>query len=84
MIEQFISYIAHNPSDITSPLYLELNTTAMLTAMGDVNGKVTLYDANAQTGDSPYVKLYDKGQRQRMATFLGGSYTEKQTRHRFN
>jgi hypothetical protein len=79
LIEAFINYIAHNPADTTSPLYLELNTSAMLTAMGDANGKVTIYDNNAQAGDTPYVKLSDEGKRQRMATFLGGSYTEKQT-----
>jgi hypothetical protein len=78
MIEQFINYISHNPTDETSPLFLELNTTSMLTAQGG-SDKVRLYDSNAQEGNSPYVKLYDKGQRQRMATFLGGSYTEKQT-----
>ena len=79
MIEQFINYIAHTPADTGSPLYLELNKPAMLTAQGNVNGKVTIYDSNAATGDSPYVKLSDQGKRQRMATFLGGSYTEKQT-----
>jgi hypothetical protein len=79
MIEQFIDYIAHSPTDETSPLYLELNTTAMLTAQGNVNGKVTLYDANAQLGDSPYVKLSDQGGRERAAKFTnGGSYWEKQ------
>jgi hypothetical protein len=36
MIETFISYLAHTPTDETSPLYLELNTTAMLTAQGNV------------------------------------------------
>jgi hypothetical protein len=82
MIEQFINYISHNPTDETSPLFLELNTTAMLLALGNATeqpDKVRIYDSNAQEGNSPYVKLYDKGQRQRMATFLGGSYTEKQT-----
>src|SRR5689334_21680468 len=78
MIEEFISYIAHQPSDSLSPLFLELNTPAMLTAQGGAD-KVRVYDANAQEGNSPYVKLYDRGGRQRMATFLGGSYLEKQT-----
>jgi hypothetical protein len=78
MIEQFINYISHNPTDETSPLFLELNTTAMLTAQGGAD-KVRLYDSNAQTGNSPYVKLYENGRREKLATFTsGGSYIEKQ------
>jgi hypothetical protein len=47
--------------------------------MGSGADKVRLYDNNASEANMPYVRLLDKGQRQRMATFLGGSYTEKQT-----
>jgi hypothetical protein len=82
MIEAFIDYAAHQPTDTTSPLYLELNTAGMLGAQfGNslTSDRVTIYDANAQIGNTPYVKLYDRGQRQRMQTFLGGSYIEKQT-----
>ena len=78
MIETLINYIAHNPSDTTSPLYLELNTADMLVAQGSVD-KVRLYDANSSEGNTPYVKLSDGGARQRLSTYLGGSYLEKQT-----
>lgn len=78
MIEVLITFLAHTPTDATSPLYLELNTVAMLAAMGGPD-KVRVYDTNASEGNSPYVKLSDQGKRQRVDTFLGGSYTEKQT-----
>jgi hypothetical protein len=79
VVEQFISYLAHEPSDTTSPLFLELNTAALLAAIGGPDSGVHIYDSNAQEANLPYVKLYDAGQRQLMATFLGGSYLEKQT-----
>jgi hypothetical protein len=83
LVEQFINYLCHNPSDTTSPLYLELNTSSMLYAQfgnSSTSDRVTIYDANAQIANTPYVKLSDQGQRQRMATFTnGGSYWEKQT-----
>jgi glutamate-1-semialdehyde aminotransferase len=79
MIESLINYVVHSPSDEGSPLFLELNTADMLVAMGSGADKVRLYDNNASEANMPYVRLLDKGQRQRMATFLGGSYTEKQT-----
>lgn len=78
MIETLINYIAHNPTDEGSPLFLELNTADMLLAQGGPD-KVRLYDANAAEANSPYVKLWDQGQRQRLGTYLGGSYLEKQT-----
>ncbi|MBA3829890.1 MAG: hypothetical protein H0X33_13200 [Taibaiella sp.] len=76
MIENFISYLAHEPTNTTAPLFLELNTSDMLTVQNTT--KVLIYDSNASAGDSPYVKVWDKGQRERTATFLGGSYNEKQ------
>lgn len=79
MVENFISYLIHQPSDSTSPLFLELNTADMLTALGSPDSGVHVYDVNASEANLPYVKLYDNGGRQRMATFLGGSYQEKQT-----
>jgi hypothetical protein len=79
VVEAFINYIAHSPSDVLSPLFLELNTSAMLTAMGDASGKVTIYDNNAQAADTPYVKLSDEGSREMKTKFTnGGSYWEKQ------
>jgi hypothetical protein len=78
VVEEFISYIAHTPTDSTAPLYLELNTADMLTAQGGPD-KVRIYDANAQEGNSPYVKLSDSGRRENLVTFMnGGSYVEKQ------
>jgi hypothetical protein len=76
MVETFISYLAHEPSDTGSPLYVELNKSAMLTAQNTT--KIKLYDINSSEGDTPYVRLSDQGQRQRLATYLGGSYLEKQ------
>lgn len=77
MIEALINYIAHNPADETSPLFLELNTADMLLAQGGAD-KVRLYDTNASVGNSPYVKLYDDGKRDNPVVFLGRSYQEKQ------
>jgi hypothetical protein len=77
MVEEFINYIAHQPADATSPLYLELNTAGLLTAMGGPD-KVRIYDTVAVEGNTPYVKLSDQGRREREVTFLGGSYWEKQ------
>jgi hypothetical protein len=76
VIEAFIDYVAHQPSDTTSPLYLELNTPSMLTAQGGPD-KVRIYDANASEGNTPYCRLSDNGRRDRVQTFLGGSYIER-------
>ena len=76
MIEQLINYISHQPSDSTSPLFIELNKPAMLAAQK--SNKVVIYDSTAIIGDTPYVKLSDEGERERLATFTnGGSYWEK-------
>lgn len=80
MIEALIDYIAHQPSDTGSPLFLELNTVSMLAALGGPDSGVHVYDSNAQTANLPFVKLWDSGKRQRMAAFTnGGSYWEVQT-----
>jgi hypothetical protein len=80
VVEQFIFYLAHSPTDTTSPLFLELNTTAMLAALGGPDSGVTIYDTNSQPSNLPFVKLSDSGKRQRKATFTnGGSYWEMQT-----
>jgi hypothetical protein len=65
VVEQFIFYLAHSPTDTTSPLFLELNTTAMLAALGGPDSGVTIYDTNSQPSNLPFVKLSDSGNKEK-------------------
>jgi hypothetical protein len=81
MIANVINYLVHQPTDTSSPLYLALNTVAMLTLQNVPVGdkKVTLYDTNASEGNIPYVKLYAAPEIEQGVKMVGGSYTEWQT-----
>lgn len=71
MLAAVIDYLKNVPSASTSPLYLALNAGAMLTALNA--SMVTVYDTNATLLDPPYVRLFDDGTRQPLASFLGGA-----------
>jgi hypothetical protein len=72
-----INFLIHYPTNTTSPLYVGLNRAEVLTAQGGT-AKVTLYDVNAQVGDTPYLKLYPSANVEPGPRLIGGSYEEWQ------
>lgn len=75
MISQLISYLIDLPTPTSSPMALALNgSSALLAELGGTSGPVVgvnLVSTRDQSGDPPYCRFYDPGDRPVEASFLG-------------
>lgn len=72
MIDLLINYLLHQPSDVTSPIYVALNNVDLLTLLGGERS-VEVYDSQAQNPKPPYCLVQQTEDSGLNISFLGSS-----------